>query len=105
MSEKVFEPIVLFLGALWLIYKWNKTRSLRPLFSAAILLAFVLSRWPLFLPTQFSLSFMALSAICFLFYESGQKNKKSPSLTYFYVLLFVIFGIAFFMEGIFKLHR
>jgi hypothetical protein len=101
MDKDYIETIALFLGCCWLFYKWYKTKNPRSLFSAVLVVLLLPSRWPLFLPVQFSFSLMAFCAVVFLFLEARGKLKRKPH-SYFYILLFLVFGFAFLVEAFFK---
>ncbi len=102
MNQDIFETILLFLGSCWMFYKYNKTKSLRSLFVAILLILFLPSRWPLFLPIQFSFSLMAFCSACFIFSGNYEKNKKKDPLAYFYIILFLAFGLTCLGEVLFN---
>lgn len=96
MTQDVLETVALLLFSGWIFYKWFKKRNLRFLFNAILVVLLIPSRWPFFLPILVSFSLMSFCGAFFIFLEKYHKKQpKEQSLAYFYILLFLIFGIAF----------
>jgi hypothetical protein len=92
--------LVLLGGAGWFFWKFLSSKNLRHFYIAIFLITFILSQWPLFFPMKFVFSIDAWIAAAFLIYENALKGiKNSSSMTYIYVLLFILFGILFFGEA------
>jgi hypothetical protein len=96
LTQDVLETVALFAFSCWLFYKWSKKHNLRFLFNTILVILLIPSRWPFFCPVLLSFSLMSFCGAVFIFIEGYRKKQsKEQSLTYFYVLLFLIFGIAF----------
>jgi len=98
---KILEAISAFFGACWFFYKWYKTRDFRFILISLFALFVLLSRWPFLLPIKFSFSLASFFAAFSIFFENYKKEKVLKSTVYFYILLFVAFGILFFVEAFF----
>ena len=103
MDKTMIETIVLFLGALWCLWKFFIDKNIRSLFIAFVLLIGILPEWPLFLPRKLSFSIVSLLAAIFLFYEQIYQKRFKPlsQMTYICVVLFVIFSLLFASDAFF----
>ena len=100
MTQEVLETVALLGASGWFFYKWFAKRNLRFLFNAILLILFVPTRWPFHMPILVSFSLMSFCAAIFMFLEGNRKKQlKEHSLGYFYILLFLIFGITFLFLG------
>jgi hypothetical protein len=97
----MINTLVLLGGLVWGLWKFFSGRNLRHLFVLIFLVAFILSQWPLFLPTKFTFSITSFAAAGFLIYEYPYRKglKSGLPMTYIYIFLFIMFGILFFGEG------
>ncbi len=100
MNTDILESVIFVGGILWLFYRYFKTKKERPLFVALLAICLLLTRWPLFLPIQATLSLWSFLAAAALFNEHYRKKSKEYSLAYFYILFFVGFGCIFLVEAI-----
>jgi len=94
MNASVLDGLVYWAAIVWLAFKWYKSRQLKFLLFATILAFFSLSRWPLILPTIYSLSGMGLCGAAFLFYELRVTKRKPLEAGYIYVILLVTLSLA-----------
>lgn len=96
MNQDVLGTIALFVFSCWLFYKWFKKHNLRFLFNAILVILLIPSRWPFLFPVLVSFSLMSFCGAFFIFLEKNRKkHPEEQSLAYFYILLFLIFGVTF----------
>ncbi len=88
--------IVLALSC-WILYKIYKKKEIKLLYVLIFLLLFQLSKWPLYIPTLMSFSFISLAAGGILFYEYYWKRKDKMAISF--SILFIAFSIVFFTQA------
>ncbi len=64
----------------------------------------MLTLWPFFFPLQLALALMAFSSAIFLYCRTYYLKLEKNEFAYFYIILFLGFGLIFFIESMAKYH-
>lgn len=92
----MIDSIIVWVGCGWLLYRFFKTRRMRPLFATGILLIFQVSQWPFYVQTRMILGAMALFAALVCLYEFYRKREETIFISF--AILFFLFGALFLSE-------
>lgn len=95
----MIDTIIIFLGCVYLFYKFFKTKNTRALYAGIIVLLFQLSKWPFYIPLLMAFAFMAFAAGGMLFYEYYYKRKDKTAIIF--TIMFFCFGAVFFAKNLF----
>ncbi len=94
----MIESVIIFLGVLWLAYKFYVTKDLKKIFASMALMTTLFGRWPLYYSWYLTCALMAILSAGFLCYENYIHKKNVTPLAYMYIVFFLLFGSMFFMQ-------